>query len=74
MAEQLANSLLFPDRWRTGACLALSFALSVGAAAAESLSETDVNRILAQASAYAKQANTKSVVAVVDREGLSWAC
>lgn len=69
MSEPLPNCLHSPQRLRTKVCLAFTLALSIGASAAESLSEGDVHRILAQASAYAKLASPKSVVAVVDREG-----
>lgn len=68
MPEQLHPCQSFLIRFQRGACLSLSFALSLGASAAE-LSAPDVHRILAQAAAYATQSNTKSVVAVVDREG-----
>ena len=68
MSELSSLCRFTPALPRAGACVALSLTLSLGGLAAE-LSAPDVHRILAQASAYAKQANTRSVVAVVDREG-----
>jgi len=49
--------------------LGLASALACSAGAAQSLSETEVSRILAQGAAYAAKYSPQSVLAVVDREG-----
>ena len=49
--------------------LTLLLSLAMGLRAAEQLSQTDVERIFAQAVTYAAQADPRAVISVVDREG-----
>lgn len=69
MPKLLLQKFLRPGRFGTGTCLVASLTFALRASAAQSLSEGDVHRILAQAASYANQSNPRSVAAVVDREG-----